>query len=157
MTRRGPAIEERLVARARSLIDVPSVSRDEAALLAVVRESLPAGFDVLDDDDGVLFAAARPDQGRPFVVLAGHVDTVPIANNVPSTMEDGAIVGRGAADMKGALAVMLELAHRAPEPPEARSMSASSSSAVRSCRSATAPCCRCSIDARPRALPTSRS
>jgi succinyl-diaminopimelate desuccinylase len=108
----GPAIGERLAARTRSLIDVPSVSRDEAALLDLIRGSLPDELDVLDDQDAVLFAAARAGGERPFVVLAGHVDTVPIAGNVPSTMEDGVVVGRGASDMKGALAVMLELADR---------------------------------------------
>lgn len=107
----GRTTEERLVARARTLIDIPSVSGNETEVLAAVRESLPPDLDLLDDRDAVLFAVTRSGGGRPFVVLAGHVDTVPIADNVPSTMQDGAILGRGAADMKGAVAVMLELAH----------------------------------------------
>lgn len=107
----GHTLRDRLAGRTLDLVGVPSVSRDEAAVLASIRAWLPAGFEVLDDGDAVVFAAPRVRRvGVPFVVLAGHVDTVPIAGNVPGTLEDGAVIGRGAADMKGALAVMLELA-----------------------------------------------
>jgi succinyl-diaminopimelate desuccinylase len=94
------------------LVDVASVSGDEAAVLGTIRRSLPASFEVLDDTDSVLLAV--PPHRRtaaPFVLLAGHVDTVPIAENVPGRVEPGLIVGRGASDMKGGLAVMLELAN----------------------------------------------
>ena len=81
----GSALEDRLGERALALIDVPSVSRGEAAILASIRSSLPPSFEVLDDHDTVLFVAPRVRRaGRPFVVLAGHVDTVPIAGNVPA-------------------------------------------------------------------------
>ena len=55
---------------------------------------------------------SRPRDGTdaPLVVLAGHVDTVPPNGNFPGARDGDAIVGRGAADMKGALAVMLEVA-----------------------------------------------
>ena len=39
--------------------------------------------------------------GRPLVVLAGHYDTVPAQENFPGRIEDGAVVGLGASDMKG--------------------------------------------------------
>ena len=75
----------------------------------------------------------------PFVVLAGHVDTVPLAGGDrarrPGTAT--AVVGRGAADMKAGLAVMLELG-RPPSlvsRPRATSTSGSCSSAGRSSRS----------------------
>ena len=48
--------------------------------------------------------------GAPLVLLAGHVDTVPIGRSAPGRREGGTIHGRGAADMKGGLAVMLALA-----------------------------------------------
>lgn len=109
MSAAGP-LGDRLASRTLDLIDVPSVSGEEAAILAVIRSALSPGWEVVDDADAVLFAAPetrRPDV--PFVVLAGHVDTVPIAGNVPGRRTAEVIEGRGAADMKGSLAVMLEL------------------------------------------------
>jgi succinyl-diaminopimelate desuccinylase len=104
-------LADRLAARTLALVDIPSVSGSEQGMLAAVAELVPPAFEVLDDADDVLFVAPRARRvGTPFVVLAGHVDTVPIAGNVPGRAVDGAIVGRGASDMKGALAVMLELA-----------------------------------------------
>jgi succinyl-diaminopimelate desuccinylase len=109
----GDGLAARLAARTLALVDIPSVSGAERAVLATIAEQIPSGFEVLDDVDDVLFVAPRVRRiGTPFVVLAGHVDTVPIAGNVPGRAVDGAIVGRGASDMKGALAVMLELASR---------------------------------------------
>ena len=104
-------LADRLAARTLALVDVPSVSGSEQAVLAMIAEQVPPAFEVLDDADCVLFLAPRVRRvGTPFVVLAGHVDTVPIAGNVPGRAIEGAIAGRGASDMKGALAVMLELA-----------------------------------------------
>ncbi len=42
-------------------------------------------------------------------MLAGHYDTVPAQGNVPGRIEDGAVHGCGASDMKGGVAVALEL------------------------------------------------
>ncbi|MGZ8651009.1 MAG: succinyl-diaminopimelate desuccinylase [Actinomycetota bacterium] len=106
-----PGSAERLAVRTLDLVNVASVSGDETAILASIGTALPEGFDVADQGDAVLFAipsARREDV--PFVVLAGHVDTVPPNGNFPGTREGDSIIGRGAADMKGALAVMLEAA-----------------------------------------------
>ena len=103
----------------RQMIDIPSVSGDEGPLAdaveAVLRDagfgSLPA-LEILRDGDAV---CARTRLGLDQrVVLAGHLDTVPIADNVPGRFEerDGATVlwGRGSVDMLGGCAAALALA-----------------------------------------------
>jgi succinyl-diaminopimelate desuccinylase len=111
-------LADRLAMRTLSLVDVPSVSGDEDLVLRSIRRVVPERMAVLDDVDSVLFVGppARR-EGVPFVVLAGHVDTVPIVENVPGALDGTAIVGRGGADMKGALAVMLEIASEADRSP----------------------------------------
>jgi len=93
-----------LAARTLQLVDVPSESRREAELVALVRELVP-GAPLYDDREVLLYG----DPESP-VVLAGHLDTVPAQGNVPGRIEAGAVHGRGASDMKGGVAVMLELA-----------------------------------------------
>jgi succinyl-diaminopimelate desuccinylase len=106
-----PGLDERLAARTLDLVNVSSVSGDETAILSSIADALPQSLDVVDRGDAVLFAipSVRRDDA-PFVVLAGHVDTVPPNGNFPGTRDGDRIVGRGSADMKGALAVMLETA-----------------------------------------------
>ncbi|MHB8641951.1 MAG: succinyl-diaminopimelate desuccinylase [Gaiellaceae bacterium] len=91
-----------LAARTLELVDIPSVSRNEAAIVDHVRSLLPSA--PAYDDDTVLFYPG----GR--VVLAGHYDTVPEQGNLPGRIEDGWVAGLGATDMKGGVAVMVELA-----------------------------------------------
>ncbi|MGZ4149912.1 MAG: succinyl-diaminopimelate desuccinylase [Actinomycetota bacterium] len=103
---------DRLAARTLALIDIASESRDEAAILAWLRAQAPVGdaFVVTDDEDACLvLLPSRRREHAPLVLLAGHVDTVPIAGNVPGRREGGDVVGRGASDMKAALAVMLDV------------------------------------------------
>src|SRR5207249_5916800 len=59
----------------------------------------------------LLFETARR-EGRPFVLLVGHLDTVPAQGNIPGRIKDSTVVGLGASDMKGGLAVMIELGRR---------------------------------------------
>jgi len=94
-----------------ALVDIESVSGDEAHLADLVLATLVAlpALDVERDGNVVL---ARTSLGRDQrVVLAGHLDTVPIAGNVPSREQDGVLYGCGTADMKSGVAVMLRLAH----------------------------------------------
>ena len=100
---------DRLAARTLELVDVASESREEAAVLASIRAAMPAERPLLDDGDGVLFYAGRED-AAPAIVLAGHVDTVPAQGNHPGSRDESRVVGLGSTDMKGGLAVMLELA-----------------------------------------------
>jgi succinyl-diaminopimelate desuccinylase len=99
-------LAERLAARTLELVDVPSESRDEARLFEHVAAVLDAGgVPVADLGDGCLSAG----RGGP-VLLAGHLDTVPAQGNLPGRRDAERVHGLGASDMKGALAVMIELA-----------------------------------------------
>lgn len=94
-----------------ALVDVASVSGDEDALADLVEAALrrTPSPSVTRDGNVVL---ARTDLGRAQrVVLAGHLDTVPIADNVPSRLDGGTLHGCGTADMKSGVAVMLRVAH----------------------------------------------
>jgi succinyl-diaminopimelate desuccinylase len=96
----------------RALVDVPSVSGTEDALADAVETALRGlgGLEVERVGNAVL---ARTNLDRPTrVVLAGHLDTVPIADNLPSRLEDGRLYGCGTSDMKAGDAVMLRLAAR---------------------------------------------
>jgi succinyl-diaminopimelate desuccinylase len=92
---------DRLAARTLELIDIPSQSRNEAALAAHVAELTGA------EDLGDTCLIVR--RNVP-VLLAGHLDTVPAQDNIPGRRADERVHGLGASDMKGALAVMIELA-----------------------------------------------
>jgi succinyl-diaminopimelate desuccinylase len=91
-----------LAARTLELVDIPSESRAEAAVVDRVRSLVPR--EPVYDDDTVLFYPGG------HVVLAGHYDTVPAQGNLPGSVEDGWVVGLGSTDMKGGVAVMVELA-----------------------------------------------
>ncbi|MGK5110923.1 MULTISPECIES: succinyl-diaminopimelate desuccinylase [unclassified Geodermatophilus] len=98
----------------RALVDTPSVSGTEEALADAVETALRGlgGLEVERVGNAVL---ARTSLDRPSrVVLAGHLDTVPIADNVPSRLdeESGRLYGCGTSDMKAGDAVMLRLAAR---------------------------------------------
>jgi succinyl-diaminopimelate desuccinylase len=95
-----------LADRTLDLVNIPSESRSEAALYDYVRASVPLEA-IYDDGESVVFAKRS---GNPLVLLAGHTDTVPAQGNLPGRIEDGAVAGLGASDMKGGLAVMIEVA-----------------------------------------------
>jgi succinyl-diaminopimelate desuccinylase len=97
----------RLAARTLELIDIPSESRAEACLAAHVAELLRAGGVPVNDLGDTCLLAGPP--GAPLL-LAGHLDTVPAQDNRPGRIDAGRVHGLGASDMKGALAVMIELA-----------------------------------------------
>jgi succinyl-diaminopimelate desuccinylase len=99
----------RLSATTLQLVNIPSVSRQERAVTEWIAGRVAAmpHLRVLHrQPDALVFGP----EGRPDVVLAGHSDTVPEQGNLPGRIEDGSVHGLGASDMKGGLAVMLELA-----------------------------------------------
>lgn len=105
-----------------ALMDIESVSGNERAIADAVEEYL-LGLDHLEthrDGDTVV---ARTRLGRAErVVLAGHLDTVPLPTTagsrgtVPSSWEGEVLYGRGATDMKGGVAVQLAIAAGLTEP-----------------------------------------
>lgn len=104
----------------RDIVDVESVSGNEKALADLVEEALRSFHHLTVDRDGDC-VVARTTLGRPTrVVIAGHLDTVPLADNLPSRLEereDGThLVGRGTVDMKGGVAVALNLAAELSNP-----------------------------------------
>lgn len=106
--------ESDLVALTRAICDIPSVSGDEKALADAIEVLLRgcAHLEVLRDGDALV---ARTNLGRDRrVVVAGHIDTVPIADNLPTRLvgagDDAVLWGRGTVDMLGGVAVALALA-----------------------------------------------
>jgi succinyl-diaminopimelate desuccinylase len=112
------SLAERLAGRTLELVDIPSQSGSEDAVRAHVRGLVPPSFEVefAGEDASLHVRERRP--GTPLVLLVGHYDTVPAQGNVPGHIANGAVYGCGASDMKGGLAVALELAgDLAAEPP----------------------------------------
>ena len=94
-----------------ALVATPSISRDESALASHVFNTLRAAshLDVERIGDNVV-AATRGHHARR-VIVAGHLDTVP-GDPALATITGDTLVGLGAVDMKGSLAVMLAEAVR---------------------------------------------
>ena len=103
------ALGDSLAGRTLELVDIPSQSLHEEAIRERLRTLVPAPFEeVYGSDEAFLWARERRD-GLPLLVLAGHYDTVPSQGNIPGRIEAGAVHGCGASDMKGGVAVALEL------------------------------------------------
>src|ERR1700704_4211937 len=112
------------IAFARDLLRCPSVTPAEGGALAFLEAALAgAGFAVdrvtfsepgVDDVENLY---ARIGTGRPHLVFAGHTDVVPPGDETAWThppfgadLAGGMLYGRGAADMKGAIACKLPAA-----------------------------------------------
>ena len=102
------------------ICDIESVSGNETALADAIEHALHglAHLDVFRDGDAIV---ATTNLGRAQrVVIAGHIDTVPVNNNLPTRHDENAegswLVGRGTVDMKAGVAVALKLAAELTEP-----------------------------------------
>jgi succinyl-diaminopimelate desuccinylase len=127
----GWADREEILAIASRLIAIPSPSGEERAVMEeVVRWSGQRGlaYDVraLDPDrPNVVITVGDPESG-PVIAMNGHLDTVPVSDLSswrtgpfdPTVSADGVkLIGRGASDMKSAVAVMLHVADRLKDEP----------------------------------------
>ena len=99
------------------LVDFPSESGQEKPLADAIEHELRKLAHLTVDRYGNN-VVARTNLGRAErVILAGHIDTVPIADNVPSRLDaDGMLWGCGTSDMKSGVAVQLRIAQTVAEP-----------------------------------------
>lgn len=102
------------------IVDIESVSHNERELADEIAQTLSACHHLEVNRLGNTLVASTHTGRDQRVIIAGHLDTVPVANNLPSYREtrDGKefLVGRGTADMKGGIAVMVALATELAQP-----------------------------------------
>jgi succinyl-diaminopimelate desuccinylase len=105
-----------LVASTAALVSVPSVSRQESALADLVERDLRRNpwLEVTRVGDNVVARTALSRRRR--LLVAGHLDTVPPAGNATARVEADTVWGVGSCDMKGGVAVILDLAASYADP-----------------------------------------
>jgi succinyl-diaminopimelate desuccinylase len=101
-----PASDSSVAARTLALVDIHSPSRQEQEIADYVEAEMP-WRPTWRDGETLWYSTAR---GRPQIVFAGHLDTVPANDNFPGRRDEAVVHGLGASDMKGGVAVMMELA-----------------------------------------------
>lgn len=92
------------------LVDIPSVSGEEKEIADAVEGALRRLGHLEVERFGHTLVARTHTGAAERVVLAGHLDTVPLNRNLPSRLEGGVLHGLGTCDMKGGVAVALHLA-----------------------------------------------
>jgi succinyl-diaminopimelate desuccinylase len=99
-----------------ALVDIESVSLNEQPIADAIEAAL-SGLDHLEVTRVGNSLVARTDLGHgERVVIAGHIDTVPVNDNLPARNDGTFLHGLGTCDMKGGVAVALKLAASVPEP-----------------------------------------
>lgn len=102
-----------------AICDIESVSGNEKLLADEIEKVLANCKHLTVTRDGNALVAST-NLGKPRVLIAGHIDTVPVANNLPTQLHhferEQVIFGRGTVDMKAGVAVMLKLAVELTEP-----------------------------------------
>jgi succinyl-diaminopimelate desuccinylase len=92
------------------LVDVESVSGNEGPLADAIERALATLPHLSVARDGNVIVARTSFGRAERVALAGHIDTVPVAGNLPSHLDGGLLYGCGSCDMKSGVAVQLRLA-----------------------------------------------
>ena len=98
------------------LVDIESVSGGERTIADAIATALAGLPHLAVHRDGHALVARTDLRRQQRVALAGHIDTVPVAGNVPSRLDGGLLFGCGSCDMKSGVAVQLRLAAGLPEP-----------------------------------------
>jgi succinyl-diaminopimelate desuccinylase len=104
------------VALTRALVDVESVSGTEDELATQIETALGEIKQLTVERVGNVVLASTSQGRAQRVILAGHLDTVPVAGNFPSTVDGDLIHGCGTSDMKSGLALALHLAATVEQP-----------------------------------------
>jgi succinyl-diaminopimelate desuccinylase len=114
----SPEIAESLARRAEALCAELSPIGQERALCDAIEAWARARFSAVErvKDSLVVRVDGAAEPGRPVIALCGHLDTVPVheEDRGPPRRQGGRLVAPGASDMKGGLAVLMELAERLP-------------------------------------------
>ena len=98
-----------------ALVDIPSESHHEGEIADAVQSALEACPHLSVERSGNAIIAET--SGLPIeVIIAGHLDTVPAAGNLPHRIDDERLYGLGSCDMKGGVAIALKLAHDVTAP-----------------------------------------
>jgi succinyl-diaminopimelate desuccinylase len=99
-----------------ALIDIPSESHHESDIADSVSAALSAvaHLEVIRIDNNVI--ATNHNSREEKIILAGHLDTVPVNGNLPHSRNGNVISGLGACDMKGGVAAALHVARHLVNP-----------------------------------------
>lgn len=106
----GLDLSQDVVTLTETLVDVESVSHHEQAIADAIAEALTATEHLEVSRLGNSLVARTGLDLSERVVIAGHIDTVPVNDNLPARTDGTAVHGLGACDMKGGVAVALRLA-----------------------------------------------
>ena len=111
-------LSKNLVELTMDICNIESVSGGEGKLADAIEQSLQLPHLSVIRDGNAIVATTKNSGDK--VIIAGHIDTVPVANNLPAQLHhferEQVIVGRGSVDMKGGVAVMLKLAAEITDP-----------------------------------------
>ena len=110
------SLEAELPVLTASLIDIPSESHDEVQIADLVEAALRSYSHLSVARIGNSVVATNHANRGDRIVIAGHLDTVPANGNLPHRVEAGRIYGLGSCDMKGGVAIALQLAATVIEP-----------------------------------------